>query len=74
MSPSTFTEFARKIKESGWTKRHIRRKFVKQVDKGDYDKSELNQLLNWMATLALKNSQISSEQRVNPKKVLRPQS
>ena len=70
MSPSSFTEFARKIKGSGWTKRHIRRKFLKQVDKGDYAKSEVPQLLTWMATLALKNSQISTEQRVKPKKVL----
>jgi len=51
MSPSSFTIFARKIKGSGWSKRHIRRKFLKQVEKDDYAKSDLARLLDWCVSL-----------------------
>jgi hypothetical protein len=51
MVPSSFTIFARNIKGKGWSKRHLRRKFLKQVDKGDYAKSEMYQLIEFLFSL-----------------------
>lgn len=52
MKPSSYIEFAQKIKGSGWSMRHLRRKFLKQVDKGDYEKKDLKALLKHLEKLA----------------------
>lgn len=49
MQPSSFTLFARKIKDRGWTKRMIRRKFLKNVEKDDYNPKDLKQILDWLS-------------------------
>ena len=54
MVPSSFTEFARKVNGSGWSKRHIRRKFLKQVDREDYSKSDMGELINWLTSIGKK--------------------
>lgn len=52
MSPSSFTVFARKVKGSGWSKRHIKRKFLKQVQVSDYAKDDMFEILTWLHQFA----------------------
>lgn len=56
MSPSSFTVFARKVRGSGWNKRLIRRKLLKQVEKDDYAKADVSEILSWLAQIALSST------------------
>lgn len=54
MAPSSYTVFARKVKGTGWSKRMIRRKFLREVEKDDYNKKEAPRLLENLYALSEK--------------------
>ncbi len=49
---SSYVEFSQRVAGSGWSKRLIKRKFLKQVDKADYAKSDVGQIVNYLAVRA----------------------
>jgi len=54
MTHSSYILFAEKIKRSGWRKTIIKRKFLKQVEKTDYQKSDLPDIIEYLVSLAEK--------------------
>ena len=50
MENSSFVIFARKVAHKGWSKRHIKGKFLREVEKDDYARSEIGQILDWLVS------------------------
>ncbi len=53
---SSYIEFAQKVKGRQWTKRMTRRKFLQQVEKGDYDKADTYKLIEYLFSIGKSKS------------------
>jgi hypothetical protein len=56
MIPSSYLLFVRKIRGTQWSKRMIRQKFLREVEKADYDKKDQPRILDWCYFLSTKSS------------------
>ena len=56
MKPSSYILFVRKIRGTGWSPYIIRKKFLQEVEKGDYLPSERDELFENLYRLAEKKS------------------
>lgn len=49
--------FVRKISGSGMSEYNIRKKFMKEVDSGDYDKADTDDIFKYLYKVAKKTAQ-----------------
>ena len=52
MKPSSYILFARRTKGTRWTPYTLRKKFLRNVDKGDYDVNDQEELFKHLYKLA----------------------
>jgi len=57
MRPSSYILFVRKISGSGMSEYNIRKRFMKEVDKGDYDKTDMEDIFKCLYKVAKKTAQ-----------------